>query len=58
MWCYLEGWTRGSMIYNRHRKKRTLGYCCMKNMPSDNGYKYVIVVSEDTDVYVLCIAFA
>ena len=25
---------------------------------SDHGYMYVVVVSEDTDVYVLCIAFA
>ena len=25
---------------------------------SDNGYKYVMVVSEDTDVYELCIALA
>ena len=28
------------------------------NHASDHGYKSVVVVSEDTDVYVLCIAFA
>ena len=27
-----------------------------KHHASDNGYKYVMVVSEDTDVYELCIA--
>ena len=29
-----------------------------KHHASDNGYKYVMVVSEETDVYVLCIALA
>ena len=29
-----------------------------KHHASDNGYKYIMVVSEDTDVYKLCIALA
>ena len=29
-----------------------------KQHASDIGYKYVMVVSEDSDVYVLCIALA
>ena len=29
-----------------------------KHHASDNGYKFVMVVSEDSDVYVLCIGLA
>ena len=42
------------LSYNRRRKRILLH---AKHAP-DHGYKSVVVVSEDTDVYILCIAIA
>ena len=45
-------------LQSSHEEADTRILLHSKHHASDNGYNYVMVVSEDTDVYILCIALA
>ena len=58
--CYRitsHGSEEGAQLSSASRKKQTGAYFSMLPMLLERGYQAVVICSEDTDVFIMCLAF-